>query len=565
MAIDYVPPASEIDRLWGTTALATFDPLASGMLMPHQTAWCNDNSDLKIGEKGRRTGITWAEAFDSVTYAMAAKSAGGDDTWYIGDTKEKGREFIKTCADMALAIADDLLEIEEFVFEDAKLDAQGNLKTDAVAAFRITFASGHRITALSSNPANIRGLQGRVVIDEAAFHKDVAKVLDACLALLIWGGKIRIISTHNGNTNAFNDLIKEVRAGKRPGSIHRVTFDDAVANGLYERVAAVTGRTMSLQDKAAWYNTVRKTYGSRTEAMREELDAVPREGDGTMLALALIEAAQRQGYEVARWEPPAPVGAVKFVDWPEHLRRAHMDLWFAEHVRPVLERFPADALCAIGGDFAMRQDRAAYAIGYTDQQLHRHVPLIVEARECPYAQQKQLLFAVGTWLRKHRRLQGGVLDANGNGMPLAQEARQKFGADRIVELMPSDGWLREITPRFSAAFTDRTIHLPVDLDVRGDLHQFRVVGGVGKIPSDVRTEGTDGGRRHGDTAVAILNFFAATQHEAETYAVHAVGSQSSGSTARRFDTPTPAGPDRPDPIRGRVRTTGGFNLRKGLL
>lgn len=517
MAVEWVPPKSIIDDLWGTSALSTYDPLGDGILMDHQKRWVEDQSVFKVAEKGRRTGFTWAEAWDDTLIASAAKSAGGDDIWYIGDTKEKGREFVATCAGFASRLAGELLDIEEFVFEDVELDEHGGAKTRQIAAFRITFASGHRISALSSRPANIRGLQGIVVIDEAAFHQDVGKVIEACLALLIWGGKIRIISTHNGNTNAYNTLIKEIRAGIQEASLHRATFDDAVAGGLYERMCAVTSRVMSPQDKAGWYSKIRRSYGSRTEAMREELDAVPREGDGTMLALALIEAAQRQDYRVVRWSPPEPAGGLKFVDWPEQLRRDHMNLWIKEHVLPVLKSFPVRALCAVGGDFAMRQDRADYAVGYTDDLLHRHVPLIAELRECPYDQQKQLLFTIGLWLVKHRRFQGGVLDANGNGMVLAQETRQKFGPERIVELMPSDAWAREFTPKFSAAFADKTIHIPADIDTRDDLHQFRVINGVGKIPSNVRTEGTDGGRRHADAAVALINFYAATFGELVEY------------------------------------------------
>lgn len=510
MAFNYTPPKSIIDEIWGTPQMSTYDPLIDGLLMKHQREWVEDDADFKIGEKGRRTGITWAEAFSSVLHASAAKSAGGQDVWYIGDTKEKGREFIKTCADFARRIAGEVLAVEDFMFDDVALDDQGNATTRQIAAFRITFASGKRITALSSNPANIRGLQGIVIIDEAAFHKDVGKVLEACLALLIWGGKIRIISTHNGNTNAFNDLIKDVRSEKMTASIHHVTFDDAVANGLYERKCAVTGSAPSPDDKVVWYNGIRRAYGSRTEAMREELDAIPREGDGTMLPLALIEAAQQPDYRLVLWSPPPSAGGLEFVDWPESLRRAHMDLWLAEHVLPVLESIPEGALCAIGGDFAMRQDRSDFAVGYTDQMLHRHVPLIVELRQCPYDQQKQALYFIGRWLRSNRRLQGGVLDANGNGMVLAQESRQEFGAASITELMPSDAWLREMTPKLSAAFSDKTIHLPAHIDVRDDCHQFRIVNGVGKIPRDVRTEGIDGGRRHADSAVAIINFYAAT-------------------------------------------------------
>lgn len=511
MAVDYTPPHSPIDELWGTTALSTYDPMASGLLMLHQQEWVDDKSDLKISAKGRRAGITWGESFDDVTIAAAAKSAGGDNVWYIGDTKDKGREFINTSANFARTLAGELLDIEEFLFDDVDTDAAGNVTTKQITAWRITFASGFRISALSSNPANIRGLQGVVVIDEAAFHANVEKVLEACLALLIWGGKIRIISSHNGKSNPFNTLIKEVREGTRIGTVHDVPFDVAVANGLYERVCAVRGWSPSPEGKKAWYNKIRRSYGSRTEAMREELDAIPREGDGTMVALALIEAAQIDPYTLVRWEAPEPRHGKEFVDWSEEDRSRHMAEWLAEHVDPLLEALPENADCAFGEDFAMRQDRTDIAVGFTDHRLVRHVPFIVELRTCPYVQQKQALFHIVDFLRDKRRFSRGVMDANGNGMVLAQEARQRYGEDRIMELMPQDKWLlREITPLFAAAFTDRTILLPVHKDVRDDIHQFRIVNGVGKIPTDVRTEGTDGGKRHADAAVACLNFYAAS-------------------------------------------------------
>lgn len=35
-------------------------------LMPYQQRWIADPANLKLMEKGRRTGITWAEASDNV-------------------------------------------------------------------------------------------------------------------------------------------------------------------------------------------------------------------------------------------------------------------------------------------------------------------------------------------------------------------------------------------------------------------------------------------------------------------------------------------------------------------
>lgn len=525
---DQAPPPSPVDDFVpGALPPAEFDPLGDGILMKHQVEWIEDQSPLKLCEKGRRTGITFAEALDSTLIAAAARSAGGDSTYYIGDTKDKGLEFVSVCARFAATVAKELVEVGEFLFEDKQEDGSSKF----INAYRIRFASGFVIVGLSSSPANIRGLQGRVVIDEAAFHRNVAAVIDACNALLIWGGTIRIISTHDGALNAFNELIKETHQGKYEYSLHRVTFDDAVANGLYERVCLMRGWEATAEGKAEWYRRIRKAYGSRIEAMREELDAIPREGEGVLLPLAWIEAASEQKYKVLRWSPPQP----EFVRWPEDARRGEMRDWLHREVLPLLAPYHNTGLTwFVGGDFAMRQDRSSYPVGFVDKTLHRHVPLILEMAQCPYDQQKQALFWLVGELMKIGRFGGGVLDANGNGMALAQEAAQKFGADRIVELMPSDAWARETGPLFRAAFEDQTMHIPADRDTRDDLRLLQMVGGVAKMPRHVRTEGTDGGRRHGDNAVGLWNFYAATLNEAvPTYHYKAV----KRPTGHAFDTP----------------------------
>lgn len=539
MSFLWTPPESAIDRIEaGCATPLDLAPLSQGFLSLHQRRWVLDLAPLKICPKGRRTGMTYAEAHDHVLIAAASKSGGGKDCWYIGDTAEKGREFVDTCAKFARHLANELLDIEEFLFSDQEEQSDGSIKTKQITSWRIRFASGFRITALSSRPAAIRGLQGVVVIDEAAFHGDVGKVLEAVLALLIRGGKVRIISSHNGSANPFNTLVKEAESGKFPATVHFVPFDTAVANGLYEQVCFSEGWTPSVAGKREWYELIRKSYGTRTAAMREELDAIPREDSGTMLPLALIEAAMVPEYVVVRWEKPAPDGQGReFVDWPEDARRAQMAAWIADHVQPVLESLPEHWTYGIGGDFALRQDRSAYAVGYTDQRLDRHVPLLVEARVCPYDQQKQLLWHIADFLRERRRLGSGVLDAGGNGMVLAQEARQRYGVERIVELLASDAWLRVHSTRLKTAFEDRTIRIGKDIDVRDDIHQFRVINGVGRIPSDVRKVGTDGGRRHADAAVAVLNLFAATCAPAESFGYEGCGKRGRAANDPRHPLP----------------------------
>ncbi len=312
------------------------DPMSEGLLMAHQKEWVADESDFKGADKGRRTGITFAEALDDTLIAGSRREAGGDNIYYVGDTKEKGLEFVGYCAKFARVIAEAQGEgvsgIEEFLFEDQ--DKEGNTKH--ITSYRIRFASGFQIVALSSRPANIRGLQGIVVIDEAAFHANVEAVLEAVTALLIWGGKVRIISTHNGKNNAFNQLMKDLRAGKYgPGSsAHTFTFDMAVANGLYERVCLIKGWTPSAKGKEEWYNKIRARFGPRLAAMREELDAIPRDSGGQSIPGIWIEAAMPEERPILRL-----VLDDYFINKSDAERREWGEKWINDNLIPLYKLF----------------------------------------------------------------------------------------------------------------------------------------------------------------------------------------------------------------------------------
>ena len=206
------------------------------VLMAYQQRWVADTAPLKVMEKSRRTGITWGEAADNVLTAAASRTAGGQNVYYIAYNQDMTIEYIQACAMWARAFNHAASEIEEGFWEDD--DADKNIKT-----FTIRFpASGFRIVALTSRPSNLRGRQGTIVIDEAAFHDQLDELLKAALAMLIWGGRVRVISTHNGVENPFNELVEDIRAGKRKGTVHRITFKEAVADGLYRRVCLRLGK-----------------------------------------------------------------------------------------------------------------------------------------------------------------------------------------------------------------------------------------------------------------------------------------------------------------------------------
>lgn len=497
-------PAALPPQLPGASDLPPdLDPLADGILMRHQREWLEDTSDLKIAEKGRRTGITFAEALDDTLIAAAKRSAGGSNVFYIGDTKDKGREFIGYVAHFAKVVAGELAQVEEFLFKDERAD--GTSKD--ITAYRVTFASGFRVEALSSNPANIRGLQGIVVIDEAAFHKDVREVIDAVNALLIWGGKVRVISTHNGYLNPFNELVREALAGKNPFKVHHIPFALAIENGLFKRVCQMKGEPWSQEAQDAWEATIRGSYGARTSAMRQELDAVPSDAEGAALTRVQIEARMERGIPVVALHL-----ADEFKGWPEDRRTAHVRDWCERELKPVLATLDENLRHVMGEDFARSGDLTDIVIASIQTDLMRRVRLVVELRNVPFDQQREILFFI---LDRLPNFVKGAMDKTGNGAYLAEVAAQRYGA-RIAEVSLSREWYAREMPPYIEAFGDVSIVLPMNADILADHQALQFVDGVIRVPKDFRFKGSDGLNRHGDSAVAgALAWFASRQDWAE--------------------------------------------------
>lgn len=491
-------PAELPDALPGGAEIPDdLDPMLQGVLMEHQRAWLRDKSTLKIAEKGRRTGITFVEALSNTLLAAASRSAGGSNVFYIGDTKDKGREFIQYVAHFAKIVAKELATIEEFLFEDQRDDGSSK----HISAFRVRFASGFRVEALSSRPENIRGLQGTVVIDEAAYHKDVRAVLDAVSALLIWGGKIRIISTHNGVLNPFNELIREANAKKNRYVVHHIPFGDAVKNGLFRRVCANKGEAWSQEKQDAWEAEIRGAYGSRTAAMRQELDAIPAESEGAALTRVQIETVMKAGAgAIVRWARTS-----EFRDKAEHIRLAETLAFCEAQLKPVLDRLDHRRPHVFGCDFARNGDGSVYVFDEIGADLVRRRRLTLELRNVPYETQRDILFWI---VPRLPRMAGGALDATGNGAYLAEVAGQKFGASIVPVNFAGNLWYSENMPAYVEAFADQTIRLEPDEDILRDHQALQYVGKVIKVPDDFRYRGLDGFERHGDAAIAgALSFW----------------------------------------------------------
>ncbi len=269
----------------------------------------------------------------------------------------------------------------------------------------------------------------------------------------MWGGLVRIISTHNGAHNAFNELVSEIRAGRRPYSLHRTTFDEALADGLYRKICEQTETEWSEEKQREWRQQIVDYYGDN---VGEELFCIPRASSGAYLSSVLIEARMKAGIPILRWEMPA-----EFSGRPEAHRYSETQAWCEDNIGPAIARLDPARASFFGEDFGRSGDLTVIWPLQIDKDLTRRTPFVVELRNIPFRNQEQVLFYI---VDRLPRFTTGAMDARGNGQYLAETAAQRYGA-RIVQVMLSEAWYRENMPRYKAAFEDGTIEIPKDADV----------------------------------------------------------------------------------------------------
>lgn len=432
------PEAREADRAAAERALAD---LPSGeLLLPYQQA---ANRSLWTGvsllaiEKSRRIGLTWGLASHAVLRAASKASDGGMNAWYMGYDQEMAREFVDVCAMWARVLGMAASEVDEEILSDGEKD---------VGAFRIRFASGHKIVALPSVPRALRGKQGLVILDEAAFHKDLAEVIKAALALLMWGGQVVVVSTHDGVDNPFNLLLDEIRGGRRKGEVMTITFDDALEAGLYERiamVAAAKGRPLEA-GKAEWVGDIRDTYGDDAE---EELDCIPKAGSGSLIKPEDLAACEHR--EAGRGELYG--GGLFYIGRDVARRRDGQIIWGFEAVGDVL--WLRDRWEEVGKSF-LEQDEAFDGM-----------------------------------FRDRRVVQAGI-DQTGMGEKVVEDAQRRHGSYRVQGFLLTGPTRLDLGVSLATRFERGLIRIPPDPVIRSDLRAIKrapTAGGGVRLVNDDTT------------------------------------------------------------------------------
>lgn len=402
---------------------------------------------VTICEKSRRIGFTWAIAADAVMTAASEASAGGMDVFYLAYEKEMTREFVDTCAAWAELLGKSAAAIDEIVFDER--DGK------PIMAFRLRFASGFEIVCLSSQPRGLRGRQGYVIIDEAAFHDDLPGVMKAALALLIWGGKVLVISTHNGVDNPYNELVEAARSKRKPYELVRCTFDDALQDGLFRRICLKSGQTWSAEAEAAWRAGIIAFYGDDVD---EELFCIPALGAGAWIAPELIAAAVHPD----AGKPELYAGGTTFI---------------GNDIGRRVDRWVADALERVGDVLWQRQSEVLHNV--------------------PFAEHDRVLNEMVGFFRPLRI----AMDQTGMGEKPVEDAKARYGALRVEGVIMSGDRRLSIATAGRQAFEDGLIRIADDPELRADLRKIKRVAGPTGAPRLVVGRDASG---HADRAWSLF-------------------------------------------------------------
>ena len=363
------------------------------ILLPYQRRWVLDKSRFKIGVWSRQVGKSFATAFESGTDCIQNPHT----DWLIMSAGQRQSDewMLK-----ALAVA----RACEAGLEGTPL--AGAAKFTASAS-EIRFANGSRILSLPANPDTARGYSANLVLDEFAMHEADREVWAATFPTitneLSGQKKIRVVSTPKGRGNKFAELWEE---GGAQWSRHRVTLDDAIADGL--RV-----------DKAAL-----REGASDEDIWRQEYFCEFLANDTTYFPLDLIRACERIP------APEAPPDAPRFLG---------VDIGRAHDLTAIAE------LAAVGPEL-------------------RLVDLETIER-APFAEQREIL-----WSRLSRpSVRGVAIDATGIGAQLAEETRAKFGS-RVEPVQFTNAVKNGLFQSLHRAMEEGRLVLPADRELREDIN-----------------------------------------------------------------------------------------------
>ncbi|MBI5771908.1 MAG: hypothetical protein HZA93_29315 [Verrucomicrobia bacterium] len=215
---------------------------ASRYWLPYQLQWIEDASRLKNWEKSFRIGATHCDGFANVRKRLHYAKRD-----YLFATKDwpSALEYMSGCklfcdiygvARSIVSHGEELVRVPIF-----NQDGKDTGFTEEVKMGVIKFDNGSRIIAFTSNPNAMLVYGGDVGLDEFPRHQRAEELYQIAQARVTWGYDLSMWGSHKGNDTLFYQICLDARKGKGGWSHHFTTIEDAVAQGLVEKINETRG------------------------------------------------------------------------------------------------------------------------------------------------------------------------------------------------------------------------------------------------------------------------------------------------------------------------------------
>lgn len=446
-----------------TTTSAKTGKLGSKFFLPYQSLWIKDRSRLKLMEKSRQIGISWASAYEDV--ANTAPKGCRYDTWVSSRDEIQARLYLEDCRQFSNILSAGASEMGEEV-----LDAEKKLTAHA-----ISFANSRRIHSMSSNPDGQAGKRGSRKLDEFALHPDPRKLYSIAYPGITWGGSLAIISTHRGSNNFFNKLIQEARHGSNPKgfSVHTVTLETALEQGFLQKLKAKLPPEDSRQemDEADYFNFI-KAGCADEETFQQEYMCVPSDDNSAFLTYDMITACEYPAQQPWEWTLEDCLRSTQPLYAGLDIGRSHdlTSFWLAEDVGGVL-----------------------------------FVRVNIDLVATSFSQQEQILYPFFA-APNLRRL---CIDATGLGMQFAERAQERHGSGRVEAVRFTSSVKEQLAYPLKARLEECNLRLPSSEKVRADL---RAIKKVTTAANNVRFDADRGKNGHADRFWGLALMCHAAKH-----------------------------------------------------
>jgi phage FluMu gp28-like protein len=339
---------------------------------------------------------------------------------------------------------------------------------------QIELKNGTRHIFLPANPDTARGYSGNVYLDEFAFHKNSDKIWTSLYPIVTRhpNYRIRITSSPNGKDNMFYRLWNgdyEQLTGRKVWERHKTDIYDAIKEGYQVDVDELRA---GLANDLAW-------------AQEYELKFIDEAT--SLLPYSLIESCE---------------------DW-----KATFEAVFEVCKGPLY----------VGFDVGRRGNPSVIWVleGEGDILWTRAV---IKLRNETFGKQKEQLFEILQYARH------AAIDETGLGMQLAEEAEEMFG-DKVSRLFFTSQNKEMLASGIRREFDDKGVRIPVDLEIRKDLHSVRqTTTSSGRMKYDAANDGLS----HADHFWALaLAIYAARQQTFVPYSTNVVAAASGRNVGRR--------------------------------